>query len=214
MLYTCVSVWRVARTIVVARGVLWLIALQCDVVCASQLKSATVRIIFECLLNYSSVKYLVNLLTLSGFFCGTFRVFPLVHVCGDGAIGERTLAHLHMYDSPAAERALLSPPQRSEPDPEDHPVLVHSLSKVRWDNPVVSSTCVLPPHESADRKALFFSRDEEMSNRAFVVLEASLVRCVGALILWAVACYALALSARCLMYGMCPVLTPPPSFPE
>ncbi len=119
-----------------------------------------------------------------------------------------------MYDSPAAERALLSPPQRSEPDPEDHPVLVPSLSKVRWDNPVVSSTCVLPPHESADRKALFFSRDEEMSNRASVVLEASLVRCVGALILWAVACYALALSARCLMYGKCPVLTPPPSFPE
>ena len=39
-------------------------------------------------------------------------------------------------------------------------------------------------------------------------------RCVGALILWAVACYALALSARCLMYGKCPVLTPPPSFPE
>ena len=143
-----------------------------------------------------------------------FRLFPLVHVCGGGAIGERTLAHVHMYDSPAAERALLSPPQRSEPDPEDHPVLVHSLSKVRWDNPVVSSTCVLPPHESADRKALFFSRDEEMSNRASVVLEASLVRCVGALILWAVACYALALSARCLMYGKCPILTPPPSFPE
>ena len=97
----------------------------------------------------------------------------------------------------------------SELDPEDHP-----LTKVRWDNPVVSSTCVLPPHESADRKALFYSRDEEMSNRASVVLEASLVRCVGALILWGVACYALALSARCLMYGKCQVMTPPPSFPE
>ena len=113
-----------------------------------------------------------------------------------------------MYDSPA-ERALLSTPLRSEPDPEDHP-----LTKVRWDNPVVSSTCVLPPHESADRKALFYSRDEEMSNRASVVLEASLVRCVGALILWGVACYALALATRCLMYGKCQVLTPPPSFPE
>ena len=113
-----------------------------------------------------------------------------------------------MYDSPA-ERALLSTPLRPEPDPEDHP-----LTKVRWDNPVVSSTCVLPPHESADRKALFYSRDEEMSNRASVVLEASLVRCVGALILWGVACYALALATRCLMYGKCQVLTPPPSFPE
>ena len=113
-----------------------------------------------------------------------------------------------MYDSPA-ERALLSTPVRSELDPEDHP-----LTKVRWGNPVVSSTCVLPPHESADRKALFYSRDEEMSNRASLVLEASLVRCVGALILWGVACYALALAARCLLYGKCQVLTPPPSFPE
>ena len=59
-----------------------------------------------------------------------------------------------------------------ELDPEDHP-----LMKVRWGNPVVSGTCVLPPHESADRKALFYSRDQELSNRASVALEKSLVRC-------------------------------------
>ena len=101
-----------------------------------------------------------------------------------------------MYDSPA-ERALLSTPV-AELDPEDHP-----LTKVRWDNPVVSSTCVLPPVMQVDRKALFYSRDDEMSNRASVVLEASLIRCVGALILWGLACYALALCAQCLMYGKC-----------
>ena len=106
-----------------------------------------------------------------------------------------------MYNSPA-ERALLSTPVRAELDPEDHP-----LTKVSWGNPVVSSTCVLPPVVDVDRKALFYSRDDEMSNRASVVFEARAIRCVGALILWGLACYALALSARCLMYGKCQVLT-------
>ena len=112
-----------------------------------------------------------------------------------------------MFDSPVpSERARLAGEgeggSKDEIDPEDHP-----LTRVRWSQPLVASTCELPPVVDSERKALFYSREDEMANRASVVLEASLIRCVGAVVLWCMACYFLASCARCLMYGKCHILT-------
>ena len=91
-------------------------------------------------------------------------------------------------------------------DPEDCTTSL-STTRVRWDNPLVADTYELPPVKEADRKLLFFSREEEMANRAHIVLEATIIRCVAAVALWCMACFVLATCVRCLMFSQCQVLT-------
>ena len=98
-----------------------------------------------------------------------------------------------MYDSPCA--CPLAGPG-STIDPEDRP-----LTRVRWENPPVSSVFELPPLLDQERQELFFSREDEVANRAHVVLESTLVRCAAGFLLWCSACWLLVRCTRCLMNG-------------
>ena len=77
-----------------------------------------------------------------------------------------------MFDSPVpSERARLAGEveggSKDEIDPEDHP-----LTRVRWSQPLVASTCELPPVVDSERKALFYSREDELATRAMQADEA------------------------------------------
>ena len=83
-------------------------------------------------------------------------------------------------------------------DPEDRP-----LTRVQWMNPPVANVYMLPPLCEQDKPALFYTREEEVANRAHVVLESSLLKCVSALVLWACGCWVLVRCTRCLLHGKC-----------
>lgn len=86
-------------------------------------------------------------------------------------------------------------------DPEDRP-----LTRVRWENPIVSGVCTLPP-VLENRTELFYSREEENMNRVSLTLESGLIKCVGGVTVWVACCYLLLGGVRCMYEGNCGVGT-------
>ena len=89
-------------------------------------------------------------------------------------------------------------------DPEDRPLTRVPLARVRWENPIVSGICTLPPMLE-DKAELFYSREEENMNRVSVTLESGLIKCVGGVTVWVACCYLLLGGVRCMLHGNCTV---------